>query len=398
MDTSEMIRRSSQNRKTLLGDDLRRSRSGKPRGIALMMTLVVVMLMTIFISEFFFSSGLEVRALQTYKEVGQARDLARLAFQAFRISLLQDEITVMQGYRELETALQTVAIPWEDGLLTGFTLIPLDSLYNLNELSGIRLGSDREKVRWSLFLNTMSEITKPSDIPDQEPVPIDEQQIGVMFASLYDWIDTDEVDYVGLVGVPGGESAAYLSKEPERVVKNGKLDQLREIRAVTAVSESEIPWSDLEKRLAVLPRSEQSELYPEKLNVNVATQEEIVEFLERRKLEAGMLTAANNQQLQNGINAFADQAEEVAALLAPEEGRKRFSSDRDIQSALSGLQTIEPKYAKELFSISNTYYFVRIATMVNDIEVSVEGVVRAKRDPKLQGKASSVEVLQFIME
>ena len=368
----------------------------RPRGIALMMTLVVVMLMTIFITEFFFSSGLEMRAMQTFKEVGQARDLARLAFQAFRFSLLQDEVEVMKGYQEIEKAVAAIAVPLEDGLLTGFSVRPLDHLYNLNELSGFRPGSDKEVARIAFFFETLKDIQLPNEDPDIEPEYLDQHTIGMMFAGLVDWIDKDELDFLRLPGIPGGESGAYLSLEPERLVKNGPLDQLREIRGVLAVSESKVPWKDLEDRLAVLPDTGDAELIPERLNVNVASREEIIAYLNRRRIEHLDFSGSSNQQLQEGINNIIDNAESVADILVPAENRPRFKTIGDVKTALRG-NNIDEKYADHLFSTANHFFRVRLRTMVNEVEAGLEAVVRVKRE-KRTGEASAVEVLHLRLE
>ena len=51
--------------------------AGHPRGVAILMSLVVLMLLSMFMSELFFSTGLELRSMTTYRQGQQARRMAR---------------------------------------------------------------------------------------------------------------------------------------------------------------------------------------------------------------------------------------------------------------------------------------------------------------------------------
>ena len=44
----------------------------KPAGFALLMALVVVLLLSAFITEYFFNTGLELWSMQTFKDAAQA--------------------------------------------------------------------------------------------------------------------------------------------------------------------------------------------------------------------------------------------------------------------------------------------------------------------------------------
>src|SRR3972149_3181589 len=113
------------------------------RGIALVMTLVVVLLITPLLAQFGFTTSLELRSLQTQKETMQARALARSAFKAVQGSLLQDESDFLFGYRQLQGGVALSAVPWEEGLLTKLEIEPLDPLFNLNRLAKARGGGPK---------------------------------------------------------------------------------------------------------------------------------------------------------------------------------------------------------------------------------------------------------------
>ena len=95
----------------------------RPRGIALLMALAVVMLLTVFMSEYFFATGLELRAMTTYREAQQARSLAKAVFKVVQIGMFQDEVDFFKGYRQVAELLQFAAVPWADGLLISLEVV-----------------------------------------------------------------------------------------------------------------------------------------------------------------------------------------------------------------------------------------------------------------------------------
>ncbi|HEX7928487.1 MAG TPA: hypothetical protein VF678_12910, partial [bacterium] len=86
-------------------------------GIALLTALVVVLLLTMFLSELFFATGMELRALESFKDSSQARRLARSVLKATEIGLLQDEAEFFNGYRQLQQVMTLSSVPIESGRL-----------------------------------------------------------------------------------------------------------------------------------------------------------------------------------------------------------------------------------------------------------------------------------------
>lgn len=368
----------------------------RPAGIALLMTLVIVLLMTAYITEFFFSSGLEMRAIQTFKESSEARNLAKLAFKAVQISMFLDEVEMMEGYRELEKTLSAgVALPWRNGLLLELELTPLDSLYNLNELYNIREDGDIERARWALFIKTLEDMPIPPAEEGAEAMPLDISDSADIYAALFDWIDKNEMDYTGYTGSSGAEAGSYLSHDPEFRVKNGKMDRLSEIRMVRGLIKSGIPWSSWESNFTVLPKSKKAELYPEKLNVNVATSDEIIKFLKRRGLEAHQLESSNMQAVQLAVAGYADNADEIATLLAPKGGQRLRFDKKSLENELKKIQGIKAGKWYELFDFSYQYYRVKIVTGVNELEAELEAVVEIRRGKA--AKSNMVDVIQYTL-
>lgn len=370
----------------------------RPRGIALLMSLAVVLLLTAYISESFFSTGLELRALETFKEAGQARNLAMLALRTVEIGLLKDELDFMEGYQLLARRMQFTAIPWRGGFLVKLEVSPLDNLYNLNQLHNLREGETQDKVRTQLFYSVLQDISLSNGDLLREQEPLSRDIIQPIYAALFDWIDAGEFTYIVDPAYPGAEQDAYFNLNPEVKIRNGLLNRLTEIRLVRGVVESGISWSQWEANFSVLPVDQTGvELYPEKLNVNLASRSEIVVFLKMRRFSEPDTLGGAAAVEQKSINVYAENAEEIALVLVPEEGeRLRFNMVSLKEELKNKVPTVNFKIADKVFSTFNQFYRVRITTEMNDVEARLEVVLHVPRNPNRTGKR--VEVLQFRME
>ncbi|HUJ77312.1 MAG TPA: hypothetical protein VL359_20775, partial [bacterium] len=253
-------------------------------GIALLVTLALVLVLTFFMSEFFFSTGLEVQALQTYRDVSQARRLARSVFKAVQVALLQDEAVFVEGYGQIQDLVRIAGLPLAGGVVEQLQVVSLDGLYNVNELSNMRTGP-LESMRWDLFNNILARISVPPQSQGQVAAPLAPQQIADLFAALTDWVDSDDTTYTTPTGSRGAEAAAYTHTQPLYAIKNGMLERLEEMRLVLGYDTYHLPWRDMEASLAALPKSSGAELYPEKLDVNIASRDEIVRYLTDRNID-----------------------------------------------------------------------------------------------------------------
>ena len=87
------------------------------------------------------------------------------------------------------------------------------------------------------------------------------------------------------LGSIGAEQLSYLDYGQEKIVKNRGLDHLDEIRLIMGIRESGIPWESWERYFTTYPVGKPPEAgSPEgesRLNINLATEEEIIEFLNR---------------------------------------------------------------------------------------------------------------------
>ncbi len=367
------------------------------RGIALIVTLVVVMLITAFLTELSFTTGLELRTVQTFKERAEARALARAAFKAIQIGLLGDEVEFMVGYRQLSQRLQFLAVPWEDGLLVDLEVQPLDPLFNLNRFPKLREGSEKFFLFHEVFQNLLSTAIPEPDEFTVIVQPLDEDAVSIIYAEIVDWLDVDDLIFTYLPGIQGAEQSAYFGETPELRVKNGALDRLKEIRAVRSIGESRIFWEDWQARFTIYERKD-GNLYPGLINPNVASSEEIVAFLEARRItEADTeILSGGIVEIQERLNEYADKAGAIAEELQPAEGQLPDLSMGAIRSAIQRANA-NPGLYEQVFSTVDEYFRIAITTEVNEVQAHLEAVVHTPRNAA-DRTASSVEVLEFTLD
>lgn len=372
-------------------------------GIALLTALVVVLLLTTFLSELFFSTGIELRSLQSFKDSTQARRLARSVLKAALIDLQQDETVFFQGYRQLQQLLTITSIDLESGRLVTLDIAPQDSLYNLNDLAGLQQGKNADLVRFEVFHTLMAQIVIPNDDPTLPGTAVPEDQVSALYASLEDWLDADDIPGQAPDGRPGAESAEYFSREPQYTPKDAPLDRLEELRIMRGFSDLHVPWKEVQKRFAVRPKSTKSgELYSEKLNANVASRQEIVDFLTARRV--ANLPSITDSQLradQEKVNQYADQADAVAAALVPDSvatdpfSRPTYANDGAIAKALNAAG-LNGNAAKIVFTAYSQVYRITVVTEVDRIQATLNAVVSVPRKADRTGQGATI--LQYSID
>ena len=141
-----------------------------------------------------------------------------------------------------------------------------------------------------------------------------------------------------------------------------------------------------------MQKSTKSDLYPEKLNVNLATQDEIITYLQRRRIEDFAFKSTTDRDLQKNINAYADQAAAIAELLVPEdEGGNLLPYDKaSLEQRLRGVVGINFKIATQIFSFKNEYYRVQLTTSVNEVDAVLEALIHVPRDNSRIGQRVKV--------
>ena len=354
-------------------------RRPRPRGIALLMSLAVVMLLTFFMSEYFFATGLDLRGMTTFKDSQQARMLSRSVFRAVQIGLLQDEVDFFKGYDQASKLLSVASIPWNNGLLVELQVTPQDNLFNLNQNYRARPDEPQDRARRQVFMAIMGKVQVPSEAPGAPAEPLSLQTIQALYAAINDWIDGDDEEYLGFPSVRGAEADAYIATDVPYEIKNGMLDRLEELRLVRGVPESRIPWGVWQSTFTALPYQSEPFYFTERINVNIASRDAIANFVAAREVDPNLVGA--NQELHKGINNYAERADELADFFAPADAPRTIYSKDTLQAALRSLGFTDNYGANYLFSTVDEYYRIHVVTEVNGVQARLEAMLQVPRDP-----------------
>ncbi len=376
----------------------------KPRartrpGIALLLALVVVVVLTAFLSELFLDTGLEVRAVQNFRDSALAQSLARSAFKAVEVALKQQsEKEFVFGFRQIEGLMKFSSVPFETGLLTRLQVTSMDALFNVNALGKIRQGTGESTLRWALFRNALAAIQIASEKDRATvPPPTDLQMIG-LYLALVDWIDADDIEY-GDLGGRGAERRDYDVETVGYTIKNAPLDRLEEMRLVRGFVTMGLPWPEIEKRFAALPTTRTAASYvAEKLDLNFASREQLVAFLtEHRVDDRPVLDDATYGSAQKNINFLADQVDAVATALIPADfDRPYFDRVGDAQARLAQAGLTDVGQLGPFFSTCSQFLRVRVTLDVNGTQSTLDAQLQVTRDGAC-GAATKLEILRYTL-
>ncbi len=181
--------------------------------MVLLLVLVIVALLTSLLTEFAFSTLVDLRLTETFRDSTRAYYLAKGGVRVGRIILREDK----NGY----DAYNDPAELWSQGLSNfpvgdGFVTVVVEDLGGKLDINGLLLGTTADNVVKERFNRLFDNLGLP--------VPED------LTAALIDWIDTDPDTYdkTGL----GAEEDYYLQLEKPYAPKNGPLDSLEELALV----------------------------------------------------------------------------------------------------------------------------------------------------------------------
>ena len=393
------------------------------RGMALLLTLVILMLLSIFMVEFSFQTTLETRGIRNFQASFQARNAVKSMLKAVLEGLqTRDEITFfrqdLQFLQELNALAgvenasilnpppptqlpQGILEDFEDIIFYSPVIRPIDHLFNLNRLlrEGTPVpGNDYDLRLSSQFFQMVSNlpITSVDGVLVEEGVPsyLTEDQVMQIYGNIFDWLDAKdgEMPYTTLfLGSIGAEQLSYLDYGQEKIVKNRGLDHLDELRLIMGLRESGIPWDSWERYFTTYPVGKPPEAGSPageaRLNINMATEEEIIEFLNRfdqDRIPSELFESNTQEYVINAANiaSVLKQQEETTGplnMMVDAEYRQAGS----IQSALDADPTTNylPRQAEQKFFIRfSQWYQIRLKAEMDGVLASVEAIVQIQRD------------------
>ena len=221
-------------------------RRSDERGIALLLTLLVLTLLVALILEFDAEARREYRDAAAFRDNFKATVLARAAVQAARGTLQQDLAKDRKAGQFFDSSTDLWALPIRDyaigdGLLTGQIEDERGKL-NLNDLAA---GGDpiAKKAR-------VQRVKRLFELLQINPDLVD---------AIVDWVDQDETPEPA-----GAESLYYQTLRPSYRAANAPLQTLLELRLIKGMTPDIM--AKLSKLVTVYPHEGQS-----KVNVNTAS-------------------------------------------------------------------------------------------------------------------------------
>lgn len=192
-------------------------KSGNQRGMALLLVLAITALLAALLSQLAFSTLVDLRLTETYRDSTRAYYLAKGGIQVGRM-VLADDANSYDGNDELWA--QGIAnYPVGDMGQVSITIIPLDGKININRLISSSGNIDAVIKDRCLRLFDILEIDDPQAHID----------------TLIDWIDADDDPQPA-----GAESGYYAGQTTASYCKNGLLDTLDELQLVAGFSKEEV--------------------------------------------------------------------------------------------------------------------------------------------------------------
>ncbi len=302
-------------------------RRSDERGIALLLTLLILTLLVALILEFDAEARREYRDAAAFRDNFKATVLARAAVQAARGVLQQDFLKDKQAGQPFDALTDLWAFPITnyaigDGLLNAKIEDERGKL-NLNDLAGLPTEANAKKIRVGKFKKLFELVQINPDLVD----------------AIVDWVDQDDIPEPS-----GAESLYYQTLRPSYRAANQPLQTLLELRLIKGMT-PEI-MAKLSKLVAVYDSAGDS-----MVNINTADP---------------LVIQALHPDITQGIAADIVQAR-------PFKNNKTDDLDR-----VSSFEAIG-KTIRQLYDIKSDLFLARMTVRVN--EVTRNAVVILQRDP-----------------
>jgi len=193
----------------------------KNRGMALLLVLVVVALMTALLTDLSFSTMVDMRLTETFRDSTRAYYLAKGGINAGRMILQADE----NRYDSRDE-------PWSKGVINypvgeGSVTVLIDDMGGKLDINRMVIGSNPQAIQVDRFYRMLvaREIDSLADPAE-------------LTAALIDWLDTGDQPYREIrtdgqsLPVSGAEDVYYQSLSQPYHCKNGPLETLQELTLI----------------------------------------------------------------------------------------------------------------------------------------------------------------------
>ena len=387
-----------------------------PRGIALLITLVIIALLAVYMTEFSFDTHLETRGIRNFQASFKARNAVKSLFKATLVGLqggLNGEVSEKNFFDQISPPslrMYSLLTPSKPEKIEGIQLLlpglaqsfpnvsfytpyirPIDHLFNLNRInSKIAPEKAKDLILKNEFTNILSRYSKTQSIEsnqNQSSANLSLESIQTLYASIYDWSDKNaEIDYFD-----SNIEGHIQIDDTEWEVKDAAFDKLSEIMLLQSklfeegYFEFQIPFDSQKpgenswnQNFTVYPvgKKEGQPFGDPRINVNLADGDDIQQFLERFS-NPGINASDKEQQYLN-------RAADIASVLKPDfsKGAPGFKSMNDIKTRLRSDPSTSDlnDYHNNYFILWSNWYDIHLVTEIENVKAEVHAVVEVKRD------------------
>ena len=387
-----------------------------PRGIALLITLVIIALLAVYMTEFSFDTHLETRGIRNFQASFKARNAVKSLFKATLVGLqggLNGEVSEKDFFDQISPPslrMNSLLTPSKPEKIEGIQLLlpglaqsfpnvsfytpyirPIDHLFNLNRInSKIAPEKAKDLILKNEFTNILSRYSKTQSTESNQNLSsanLSLESIQTLYASIYDWSDKNaEIDYFD-----SNIEGHIQIDDTEWEVKDSAFDKLSEIMLLQSklfeegYFEFQIPFDSQKtgenswnQNFTVYPvgKKEGQPFGDPRINVNLADGDDIQQFLERFS-NPGVNASDKEQQYLN-------RAADIASVLKPDfsQDAPGFKSMNDIKTGLrSDPSTLDlDDYHNKYFILWSNWYDIHLVAEIENVKAEVRAVVEVKRD------------------
>ena len=387
-----------------------------PRGIALLITLVIIALLAVYMTEFSFDTHLETRGIRNFQASFKARNAVKSLFKATLVGLqggLNGEVSEKNFFDQISPPslrMYSLLTPSKPEKIEGIQLLlpglaqsfpnvsfytpyirPIDHLFNLNRInSKIAPEKAKDLILKNEFTNILSRYSKTQSTESNQNLSsanLSLESIQTLYASIYDWSDKNaEIDYFD-----SNIEGHIQIDDTEWEVKDSAFDKLSEIMLLQSklfeegYFEFQIPYDSQKpgenswnQNFTVYPvgKKEGQPFGDPRINVNLADGDDIQQFLERFS-NPGVNASDKEQQYLN-------RAADIASVLKPDfsQDAPGFKSMNDIKTRLRSDPSTSDlnDYHNNYFILWSNWYDIHLVTEIENVKAEVRAVVEVKRD------------------
>ena len=387
-----------------------------PRGIALLITLVIIALLAVYMTEFSFDTHLETRGIRNFQASFKARNAVKSLFKATLVGLqggLNGEVSEKDFFDQISPPslrMYSLLTPSKPEKIEGIQLLlpglaqsfpnvsfytpyirPIDHLFNLNRInSKIAPEKAKDLILKNEFTNILSRYSKTQSTESNQNLSsanLSLESIQTLYASIYDWSDKNaEIDYFD-----SNIEGHIQIDDTEWEVKDSAFDKLSEIMLLQSklfeegYFEFQIPYDSQKpgenswnQNFTVYPvgKKEGQPFGDPRINVNLADGDDIQQFLERFS-NPGVNASDKEQQYLN-------RAADIASVLKPDfsQDAPGFKSMNDIKTRLRSDPSTSDlnDYHNNYFILWSNWYDIHLVTEIENVKAEVRAVVEVKRD------------------